>query len=403
MELLSPAGDPERLRYALHYGADAVYIGYKEFGMRSSCGNFDYDDIREAVRLCRSLGKRLYVTVNIFPYPGETERMIPFFREMEKIRPDAFIIADIGVMALARRYAPDVAIHISTQANVTAAPAAVQYYEMGASRVVLARELSLEQIAAIRRDTPRELEIECFVHGAMCMSVSGRCHLSRYLTGRDAGHGACTQPCRWEYAVTERTREGLYFPVEQTERGSFIFNANDLCMISHLKELEEAGVTACKIEGRAKTFYYVAAVTAAYRRALDEIRATGGLQNAEKYEREVRKVSHRPYSTGFYFSPLGGGAEIRKGGYERTYEVVATVLDGGNGRARVTQKNKFSAGDTLEVLSPGKDPAAFTVGEMRTEDGAPVTDAPHAEQTLVLSCGLPLSPMDILRRKKEEG
>lgn len=399
MELLSPVGDGERLRYALHYGADAVYIGYKEFGMRASCGNFGLSEIENAVELCHQRNAKLYVTVNVFPYPEETERMIPFFKAMADIRPDAFIIADIGVMALARRYAPEVAIHVSTQANVTNALAAEQYRRLGASRIVAARELSLEQIKALRRDLPTDMEIECFVHGAMCMSVSGRCHLSRYLTGRDANHGACTQPCRWEYAVMERTREGEYYPVEQGERGSFIFNARDLCMVSHLAELRAAGVAACKIEGRAKTFYYVAAVTDVYRRALDDIRQNGRLTHAEEYERELRKVSHRPYCTGFYFAPDGGGASFAKGGYERTFEVVATVETADAGGAWIRQKNKFSVGETLEVLSPGKAPVSFVLRDLKTKDGASVPDAPHAGETLWLPCDTPLSSMDILRRK----
>lgn len=400
VELLAPVGDMTRLQYAVAYGADAVYLAYREFGMRAAAGNFDLEELKTAIEFCRRKGVKLYLTVNTYPTAEECRRLPDFFKTMELLRPDAFIIADIGVMALARQYAPSVALHVSTQANITNPVTALQYVELGASRLVLARELSLEQIKEIRAAIGDRAEIECFVHGAMCMSVSGRCHLSAFLTGRDANRGACAQPCRWEYTITEQTREGQYFPVEQDGKGTYIFNSKDLCMVDHIGDLIEAGIDSLKIEGRMKTFYYVATTVKAYRQALDEYYENGKLLRPEHYLVQAGKASHRDFSTGFYYAPMGAdGFNPLTGGYIRPYDVVATVEGWENGRALIRQKNKFAVGDELEILTPVGEDITFTVESLTTEEGEPVVDAPHSQQLLYLPCETPLTPMDILRKK----
>ncbi len=398
-ELLAPVGDMTRLQYALAYGADAVYLAYRNFGMRAAAGNFDLEQLSQAVTMCHQRGVKLYVTVNTYPTVEETAQLPAFFEEMAAIGPDAFIIADIGVMRLARQYAPGIAIHVSTQANITNATTALAYAELGATRVVLAREVSLEQIRVIRQAVGDKLEIECFVHGAMCMSVSGRCHLSAFLTGRDANRGACAQPCRWEYTITEGKREGQYFPVEQDGKGTYIFNSKDMCMVHHIDDLIAAGVDSFKIEGRMKTFYYVASTVKAYRQAIDECFA--GSEPRPLYHLEqAGKASHRDFSTGFYYAPMGeDGFNPLDGGYIRPYDVVATVEHWEDGVALIRQKNKFAVGDTLEVLSPQRDDFALRVESLVTEEGESVPDAPHSQQLLRLPCSIPLSPMDILRKE----
>lgn len=399
-ELLAPVGDMTRLRYAIAYGADAVYLAYREFGMRAAAGNFDAEELATAIELCHSKGVKLYVTVNTYPTVEETARLPEFFKQMALLGPDAFIIADIGVMSLAKEYAPNVPIHVSTQANITNGVTALAYQKLGATRIVLAREVSLEQIRAIREMVGDELEIECFVHGAMCMSVSGRCHLSAFLTGRDANRGACAQPCRWEYTITERTREGQYFPVEQDGKGTYIFNSKDMCMVDHIDDLMDAGVDSFKIEGRMKTFYYVASTVKAYRQAIDEYCALGKISRPEYHLMQAGKASHRDFSTGFYYAPMGAdGFNTLDGGYIRPYDVVATVEEWQDGRTLICQKNKFAVGDELEVLSPDKDDFTFRVESLTTEEGESVADAPHSQQLLWIPCPTPLSNMDILRKK----
>lgn len=401
-ELLAPAGDMMRLRYAVAYGADAVYVAYREFGMRAAAGNFDLQEMEEAIDLCHSKGVKLYVTVNTYPTVEETARLPQFFENMARLAPDGFIIADIGVMTLAKQYAPGVPIHVSTQANITNAVTAKAYAALGATRIVLAREVSLQQIRTIREAVGQSLEIECFVHGAMCMSVSGRCHLSAFLTGRDANRGACAQPCRWQYTVMEHTREGQYFPVEQDDKGTYIFNSKDMCMVHHIDDLIDAGVDSFKIEGRMKTFYYVAATVKAYREAIDEYCANGALSRPEYHLAQAGKASHRDFSTGFYYAPMGAeGFNTMDGGYIRPYDVVATVEDWKEGIALIRQKNKFAVGDELEVLSPDKKDFTFTVESLTDEQGECVADAPHSQQLLFVPCPVPLGPMDILRKKND--
>ncbi|MBQ8533799.1 MAG: U32 family peptidase [Clostridia bacterium] len=399
-ELLAPVGDITRLNYAIEYGADAVYLAYKQFGMRAAVGNFDIDELSYAVELCHKRGVKVYVTVNTYPTVEETEQLQGFFTEMARIGPDAFIIADIGVMSMAKIYAPNIDIHVSTQANVTNALTALEYVKLGAKRIVLAREVSLEDIRAIKKAVG-ETEIECFVHGAMCMSVSGRCHLSAFLTGRDANRGACAQPCRWQYTITEMKREGEFFPVEQDGKGTYIFNSKDMCMVEHIDDLIKAGVDSFKIEGRMKTAYYVACTVKAYKMAIDEYFEKGDYDRSRCLA-EAQKASHRDFSTGFYYAPMGAdGFNTFTGGYVRTHELIATVEGWEDGVALIRQKNKFSVGDTLEILSPEKEDVTFTVERITTLEGEDMPDAPHPEQLLHIPCKTPLSTMDILRRKTE--
>ncbi len=402
-EILAPAGDMERLQYAFAYGADAVYLAYTSFGMRTACDNFTLEELQEAIEYAHARNKKVYITLNVYALQEQLGLIADFLKKVEPLQPDAFLVADLGVLSLAKQYAPSIPIHISTQANITNAASARAFYELGARRVVLARELSLEEIRSIRNDVPADLELECFVHGAMCMSVSGRCHLSQYMTGRDANQGGCAQPCRWSYTVMEQTRPGQYFPVESHAEGSYIFNAKDLCMIEHLQELCEAGINSFKIEGRAKTFYYVAAVVKAYREALDAVMS--GASQPEKALKEVQKVSHRGYSTGFYFGRPDADATNREtGGYIRKYDVVAVVEKADAVSAVIRQRNKFVCGDELELLSPEGESQTFRVEKIINEQGEEVLQAPHADERLrlVTEPAISLDTMDILRKKRTE-
>lgn len=399
-ELLAPAGDMMRLQYALAYGTDAVYLAYRRFGMRAAAGNFDMDEISVALELCHKQGVKLYVTANTYPTPEETQEMPAFFTALSQLGVDGVIIADIGVMAIAKQYAPNIPIHISTQANITNPVTAKAYADMGATRLVLARECSLEDIRQIKAAVGESVEIECFVHGAMCMSVSGRCHLSAFLTGRDANRGACAQPCRWEYTIMEKTRDGQYFPVMQDQKGTYIFNSKDMCMIEHIADLIDAGVDSFKIEGRMKTFYYVAATVKAYRQAIDEVCCLGALRNPSYYLEQAGKASHRDFSTGFYYAPMDEtGFNTMDGGYIRPYDVVATLESWQDGRALICQKNKFAVGDELEILSPDRDDFTIIVESLETTEGERVNDAPHSQQLLYLTCPERLHPMSIFRKK----
>ncbi len=401
-ELLAPVGDMTRLHYAIAYGADAVYLAFRSFGMRAAAGNFDLEEMKEAITLCHDAGVKLYVTVNTYPTVEEMEKLPAFLSELSALGPDGMIIADIGVMTLAKEYAPNIPIHVSTQANITNPVTAKAYAALGATRLVLARECSLEDIRKIKAAVGEGVEIECFVHGAMCMSVSGRCHLSAFLTGRDANRGACAQPCRWEYTIMEKTREGQYFPVEEDQKGTYIFNSKDMCMIEHIADLIDAGVDSFKIEGRMKTFYYVAATVKAYREAIDEVCATGALADPAYNVSQAGKASHRDFSTGFYYAPMDeNGFNTMDGGYIRPYDVVATVVDWKEGAALIQQKNKFYVGDELEVLSPDREDFTIVVESLTTEEGESVPDAPHSQQLLYLPCKSPLHPLAILRKKND--
>lgn len=405
IELLSPAGDFERLKLALKFGADAVYLGGEQFGMRTNPSNFNADQLKNAVELAHSLGKKIYLTCNTLPRNQEIEYLPKFLKYAADIHVDAFIIADIGVMALAKKYAPDVEIHMSTQVGIVNYQTANTLYDMGAKRVVTARELSLEEIKTIREKIPSDLEIEVFVHGAMCMSFSGRCILSDYMVGRDANRGDCAQPCRWKYSLVEETRPGQYFPINQDDSGTYIFNSRDLCMIEHIPELVDAGVDSFKIEGRAKSEYYTAIVTYAYRNAIDEYlkKPSPDFKVPQWILDEMEKMSHREYTTGFNFGPMKNGQVLDNGGYIRKWDVCALYKDYRNGRLVVDQRNRFYQGDILEVVEPDKKPYQVEVRELYNETaGEKVDVANKATNTYSFKCDVPVSPDAIFRRQRTE-
>lgn len=377
-ELLAPAGDPERLRMAVLYGADAVYLAGTDFGMRAFAGNFTPEQMREAVEFAHSHGVRVHCTVNTMPRNDEIARLPEHLEQLNELGVDALIVADLGAFTLAGKYAPRCQRHISTQASICNYETARAWYDLGASRVILAREVGLAEIREIREKTPPELEIEAFVHGAMCVSYSGRCLLSNYMTGRDSSRGACAQPCRYQYALMEEKRPGEYFPIEEDEQGTYILNSRDMCMIDHLRDLTEAGLSSLKIEGRAKSAYYAAIVTGAYRHGLDAVAA--GEEIDSVWRDEVEHVSHRPYSTGFYYGPPG--QYYANSRYVREWQVVALVTKcDAEGNATLSLRNKFRSGDTVELVGPDLRPFAMTVGQMQDETGA-VLEEPRTPQMI---------------------
>lgn len=400
-EVLSPAGDMEALDAALRFGADAVYLAYTEFGMRTAPKNFDAEGLKVAVQKVHAMGRKLYLTCNTLPRYDQIERMPEFLSYAESIGVDAFIIADLGVFELAKKHAPKVARHISTQAGIVNHETAKAFYNMGAERVVLARELSFEDIAEIRARVPKELEIECFVHGAMCVSFSGRCLISSYLTGRDANRGDCAQPCRWKYHLVEENREGQFFPVEERDGGTFLYNSKDMCMIEHIPELIRAGVSSLKIEGRAKTAYYTAVTTNAYRKAVDEYLGFEG----EGYtlspwiKEELEKISHRAYSTGFYMGNEPG-QNTESGGYIRHYDLVAFCEESEGLKSVITQRNKFYVGDTLDVLPPSGYAFETKALTLVNERGEQVESTPHPMERLTLTTDKNIPAGSMLRVKK---
>lgn len=399
-EVLSPAGDLECLISAVNFGADAVYLAGEQFGMRTASKNFNEDALAKGIEYAHSHGVKVYITCNILPKSREMEELPHFMTTAQFLGADAFIIADLGVMEFAKKYAPKVDIHISTQAGIVNYAAANAFYNMGASRVVLARELSINEIAEIRAKIPKELEIEVFVHGAMCVSFSGRCLISSYMTGRDANHGDCAQPCRWKYHLYEENREGQYFPVEENDKGTFLYNSRDLCMIEHIPELLKAGVTSLKIEGRAKSAYYTSVITNAYSNALkDYMRMGDSYILAPWIKSEVDKVSHREYNTGFFF---GGepGQVTGNGGYIRNYDVVAMCEGEENGQTVITQRNKFFVGDTLDILPPGGMSFEVTAQEIKNAYGDVVDSTPHAMEKLFLKTDKPIPAGSYLRKKR---
>ncbi len=398
LELLAPAGDSERLEMALRYGADAVYLAGKEFGLRAAAGNFDNEELVKAIELAHGMGKKVYVTCNTLPREEELNRLPGYLAFLNEAGPDALIIADLGVLALARRFAPKIALHVSTQLGVVNSATANVLHAMGADTVVLARELPLDEIRRIRANTPSELRLEAFVHGAMCVSFSGRCLLSNYMTGRDGNRGECAQPCRWKYSLMEEKRPGQYFEIEE-DGGTYILNSNDLCMIEHLQDLMEAGVSSFKIEGRMKSAYYAAVVTNAYRHALDAVAC--GDPVPEVWVKETGMVSHRPYCTGFY---LGGEpGQCYDGTYESGADIVAVVEScDGDGNAVLTQRNKFLAGDELELLTPKDEPIRFTVSEMFDSEAESIPDARHPMMEVHLKLPKAAPKFSILRKRRSE-
>ncbi len=396
LELLSPAGDMERLEMAAAYGADAVYLAGTSFGMRSFAGNFSPEELKQAVDLCRKKGVKVHVTCNTMPRNSEVERLPEWLEYLNELRVDAVILADVGVLSLARRYAPDVAVHISTQASVVNYQAARAWHELGAARVILARELSLDEIREIRAKAPRELELEVFAHGAMCVSYSGRCLLSNYMTGRDGNRGACAQPCRYQYALVEEKRPGQYYPVYEDEKGSYIMNSRDMCMIDHIPELIDAGVDSIKLEGRAKSAYYTAIVTGAYRHAVDA--ALAGVPLDPVWRDEVEHISHRHYSTGFFFGQPGQYAQDSR--YVRDWKIAAKVVRcAPDGTALLTLNNKFSLGDRLELVGPDVRPEPVAVEGLWDENGAPLDAVRKPQMRFTMKLPRAVPPLSLLRRR----
>ena len=388
-ELLVPAGSLEVLKTAVIYGADAVYIGGEAFSLRAKAKNFSSDDMRKGIDFAHKHGVKVYVTANILAHNYDIEAAYEYFRELADIKPDGLIISDPGIFTIAREVCPNISVHISTQANNTNYLTYRFWYNQGATRVVSARELSLNEIKQLRENIPEDMEIESFIHGAMCISYSGRCLLSAYMTGRDANRGACTHPCRWKYAVMEEKRPGEYLPIEENERGTFIFNSKDLCMIEYVPEMIEAGINSFKIEGRMKTALYVATVARTYRKAIDDYCTDPELYkaNMQWYKDEIAKCTYRQFTTGFYFGKPDENTQI----YDNNTYVVEYVFLGiieevlPDGRIRLTQKNKFCVGDVIEVMKPNGDNIPVSVIRIENEDGISQESAPHASQVIYVT------------------
>lgn len=397
IELLSPAGNRERLEYALAYGADAVYMAGSRYSLRAFADNFEPDELKSALELVHSKGKKAYITVNIYAHNSDIDGMEDYFRFLYDIGADAVLVSDLGVLEAAKKGAPELPVHISTQANVTNYAAARFFCNAGAERIVLARELSIEEIALIHQKVP-QAELEAFVHGAACISYSGRCLLSDYLTGRSANQGKCAQPCRWGYELVPQGRADS-FPIAQDERGTYILNSKDLCMIDHLGELADAGVTSFKIEGRMKTAYYTAAVTNAYRRATDRLEA--GLEPDPALKEELAKAANREFTTGFYFGPVQNGQRYESSKCRQSHEFSAVVFSSDGEYLTLEQRNRFRVGDVLEVLSPEPSRCGqkFTVESIISSQGCSVQAAPNPQERVKVPCTLRLEYMDILRRK----
>ncbi len=397
-ELLAPAGDMERLEMVLRYGADAVYLAGQRFGMRASAGNFDGEGLAEAARMCKAQGVSAYVTVNTLPREHELSGLPEYLVSLEQAGFDGIIAADLGVMSIAHSVAPGLKLHVSTQFGVTNSAAATALYELGADTVVLARELSLQEIREIRGNTPPELRLEAFVHGAMCVSFSGRCLLSNYLTGRDANNGECAQPCRWKYHLVEEKRPGEYFEISE-DGGTYILNSRDMRMIEHLPELLEAGISSFKIEGRMKSAYYAAVITNAYRHALDS--AILGQPPDKLWVEETEKVSHRPYTTGFYFGQPG--QHYAEASYYADADVMAVVEScGADGMARLTQRNKFQRGNRLELLTPEGPPVSFTAERILDGEGGELEDTRHPMMELYMKLPVCAPRLSIVRKCREQ-
>ena len=398
IELLAPAGDMERLEMAVAYGADAVYLAGTTFGMRSFAGNFTPEELKRAVDLCHKKGVRVHVTCNTMPRNDEVARLPEWLTYLDQVGVDAVILADVGVMALAGKYAPHVQRHISTQASIVNYETARAWHDLGADRVILARELSLDEIREIRAKTPPELELEAFAHGAMCVSYSGRCLLSNYMTGRDSNRGACAQPCRYKYALMEEKRPGEYFPVYEDEKGTYIMNSRDMCTIDHVAELIDAGLDSLKLEGRAKSAYYAAIVTGAYRHAIDA--ALAGQPLDPVWRDEVEHISHRHYSTGFYFGQPGQFTQDSR--YIRDWQIVAKVRScTPDGRAVLTLNNKFSVGDQLELVGPGLRPCPVTVKALWDEDGQSLDQVRKPQMVFQMELPCQAPPLSLLRRQAD--
>lgn len=405
LELLIPAGSLDVLKTAVIYGADAVYIGGEAFGLRAKAKNFTKEDMKEGIAFAHERGVKVYVTANILAHNEDLPGVEEYFEEMKEVRPDALIISDPGVFAIARKILPDMELHVSTQANNTNYGTFLFWYNQGAKRVVTARELSLKEIKEIRDRIPKNMEIESFIHGAMCISYSGRCLLSNYFVGRDANQGACTHPCRWKYSVVEETRPGEYMPVYENERGTYIFNSKDLCMIEHIPEMIEAGIDSFKIEGRMKTALYVATVARTYRKAIDDYLESPEKYraNMEWYKAEIGKCTYREFTTGFYFHKPDATTQIYDSNtYVKNYTYIGTVETVfEDGSFQMEQKNKFTVGETIEIMKPDGRNLAVTVEEIRNEEGEQMESAPHPKQILRVRLSETPKAYDILRRSEQ--
>ena len=400
-ELLIPASSLEVLKTAVMFGADAVYIGGDAFGLRAKARNFSHDEMKEGIEFAHAHDVRVHVTVNILAHNYDLDGVEKYLHELKDLRPDALIIADPGIFMKARRICPEIDIHVSTQANNTNYETYNFWHDLGAKRVVAARELSMTEVKEIKEKIPEDLEMECFIHGAMCISYSGRCLLSNYFTGRDANHGACTHPCRWKYAVVEEKRPGEYLPVYENERGTYIFNSKDLCMIEHIPELVDAGVDSCKIEGRMKTALYVATVARTYRKAIDDFFESEEKyrQNMHWYLEQISKCTYRQFTTGFYFGKPSEEAQIYDNNtYVNEYIYLGIVYDiDERGLARIEQRNKFCVGDEIEIMKPDGTDVKCVVKAMLNEEGEEVDSCPHSKETIFLDLSEKPSQYDILR------
>ena len=404
IELLAPAGNLEKLKTAIIYGADAVYIGGEAFSLRAKADNFTYEDMKEAVEFVHSRGKKIYVTVNIFAHNEDIERMPEYIKTLEEVGIDAVIVSDLGIFSIVREVAPNLEVHVSTQANNTNYKTAELWHKLGAKRIVLARELSMKEIKVMREKMPEDMEIEAFVHGAMCMSYSGRCLLSNYMTGRDANRGACSHACRYKYHLVEEKRPGEYFEITEDERGTYIMNSHDLCMIEYIPELIESGIVSFKIEGRMKSSYYVASVIKAYRMAIDAYFADKENYKFDpKWMEEVSRSSHREFSTGFYYGKPRKQI-LSTATYVRTHDIMGLVLDYDKETkiATIEQRNKVFKGEQVEVLSPKDDNYVLTLDHIWNENGEELEDAPHPLMIYKIKCEKELKPFDMIVKEKGE-
>jgi len=402
MELLAPAGDLEKLKIAFIYGADAVYLAGERFGLRAGAGNFTHEQMKEGIEFAHERGKKVYVTVNIIPHNDDFAGMADYIKDITELGADAVIVSDPGILSLVRELSPHMPVHISTQANVTNYMSARFWQRQGVSRIIAAREMSLKELSAMHQMLP-EMELEVFVHGAMCISYSGRCLLSNFMCGRDANLGDCAHPCRWKYYLTEETRPGEYYPIEEDKTGIYIFNSKDLCMIEHIPELAKAGITSLKIEGRMKSVFYVATIVRAYRRALDQWRNNPeGYELEPKWLEEVSKVSHRGFTTGFFFGKPGAESQnYRTSNYIRTWEFMGIVksYDEREQAAVVEQRNRLFTGDEIEIMQPDGNDIGMIVDFMQDMDGNVITAAPHPQMIFKMKTPCRVLPNSILRKK----
>lgn len=406
VELLAPAGNLEKLKMAITYGADAVYIGGEEFSLRASADNFNLEEMRLGLEFAHTRGKKVYLTINIIPHNEDLSSMPEYVKEVAALGVDAILLSDPGVYAIVKENAPDMEIHLSTQANNTNWRSARFWYDQGVRRIVLARELSFAEIGEIREQLPEDLELEAFIHGAMCISYSGRCLLSNYMANRDANRGECAHPCRWKYYLVEEKRPGEYMPVYENERGTFIYNSKDLCMIEHIPELIQSGISSLKIEGRIKSSFYVAQVIKAYREAIDTYYSNPGEYHFNpQWLEELSKASHREYTTGFYFGkPTGEGQIYHSSSYIREYEFVGVVLeyDKSTGIAKVEQRNRMFVGDEIEVLRPGVPFFTQKIKSMKNTEGEDIEVAPNPQMILYMPMDQEVGEFTMLRRKEKE-